>query len=99
MMKGIIFIIITSLMSLTAGISYSAHFDCNIMVLAEEEERSSQHSLDEINIKLCSARLSQPYCSDTLNDGFIHEKYTKPYRMYWSSANINIHDIPPERFS
>lgn len=99
MVKGLIFILVVSLMTLTVGLSYKTQFDCTVMVMAEEEERSSEHSLDEIKIKLCSVRMYQSNFDNLLHDDSVNEKYTRPFRMFWSSANTNIHDIPPERIS
>ena len=96
MLKGLIYILVVSLLTLTVGLSYKTQFDCTVMVMAEEEERSSEHSLDEIKLKLYSFRVYQSHFDELFRDESVNEKYTRPYRMFWSSANTNIHDIPPE---
>lgn len=98
MIKGIVYSIIFSLFALTVGISYSAYFKIKVVVLAEEEERSSEHSKDDIKTKLFPQLFQEENTVNFAWEDAVNEKYKKTTDLRLQTANVATNDIPPEKW-
>jgi len=96
-MRGVIFIIIFSMLNITVGISYSTLFDTNVMVLAEEEERSSENGEGDILAHPAAYLFFKPSCSGNLFQFDTGKILSTEIEKDLSPGNYNIHDIPPEK--
>lgn len=96
-MKGIIFFVIFSMFNITVGISYPTWFDTNVMVLAEEEERSSESGEGNLFAHPSAHMFFKPSCSRNIIYFDSGKLSATDVEKALSPGNYNIHDIPPEK--
>lgn len=95
-MKELVFIVILALFNITIGISYPNWCDTGVMILAEEEERSSEHAEDELSNQfsdyiILTDEIKYTPCPDALQKALASQ-----VQPFLSPGMFNIHDIPPE---
>ena len=95
-MKGLVLIIVLALINITLAVSYPSWCESVVIVLAEEEERSSENAEEEIANHLSdyivlSDEIEYTPCPSTGQKSLVAQ-----IQLFLSPGMFNIHDIPPE---